>query len=207
MSGEMYKIFRRGKICDRQVDELIGLARGLVADGLINKAEAEYLQKWLVAHADVTDNPIVANLRGRVDQMLADNIFDADEAAELFDTLEKFSGSDFELGEVLKSTSLPLDVPSPQLSCDGTCFCFTGTFAYGSRAECESAVEGLGAKAGSLTKNTDYLVIGIYATESWMHSAYGRKIERAVEMKREGVPIAIVGETHWSDFIRHVRNS
>ncbi|MER8413933.1 hypothetical protein [Mesorhizobium sp. M1342] len=35
------------RISSRQIDELIGLARGLAADGTINKAEIEFLQKWL----------------------------------------------------------------------------------------------------------------------------------------------------------------
>jgi hypothetical protein len=30
-----------------------------------------------------------------------------------------------------------------------------------------------------------------------MHSAFGRKIEKAVEMRSEGKPIGIVGEAHW----------
>jgi NAD-dependent DNA ligase len=198
MSDEqLHRMFGRARLDDRQLNELIGLAHGIISDGEVNQAEADYLQKWLVANIDVRDNPVVSNLLIRVNDMLADKKLDREEAVELFETLKNFSGGDFELGEVLKSTALPLDAPPPDVLCADRNFCFTGTFAFGSRPECESAVECRGAKVGSLTKSTNYLVIGIYATGSWAHSSFGRKIEKAIEMKSCGVPIAIIGESHW----------
>jgi len=194
-------MFGRARLDDRQINELIGLAHGLIADGTVNQAEAEYLQKWLVANLDISANPISGNLLTRVNQMLADKVLDAEESRELFETLMKFSGGDFELGEVLKSTSLPLDEPPPPMDCARRNFCFTGTFAFGSRGECEKAVVDRGGKAGSLTMKTDYLVIGIYATGSWKHSCYGNKIERAFELRGQGAPVAIVGEQHWRQCI------
>lgn len=202
MSEDLHRIYGRARLDDRQINELIGLAHGLIADGVVNQTEAEYVHKWLVANRDVSDNPVTANLYRRVDAMLADGVLDAEEAEELFETLKKFSGGDFELGEVLKSTGLPLDVPPPKVICPQCQFCFTGTFAFGTRKECEAAVERLGGQCGSLTKNTDYLVIGIYSTGSWKHSSYGLKIEKAMKMKQDGLTVAIVGETHWVDAIR-----
>jgi NAD-dependent DNA ligase len=105
----------------------------------------------------------------------------------------------------LKATSLPLDVPAPEIRFEDTDFCFTGTFAYGCRDDCDRVVENLGGRCGSLTLKTDFLVIGIYATGSWIHSPYGRKIERAVEMKEAGDSIRIVGEQHWSKSINVAR--
>ena len=197
MSEDLYRLYGNKRLSDRQIDELIGLAHGLTADGIINQQEAEYLQKWLVAHTEVRTSPITMNLLSRVNAMLADNHLDAEEAAELLETLKGLSGGDFELGEVLKSTSLPLDKPLPSVVFSGRHYCFTGTFAYGPRTSCEDAVSQLGGICGSLTKKTNYLVIGIYATGSWMHSSFGNKVEKAVTMKQEGVPIQIISEEHW----------
>jgi NAD-dependent DNA ligase len=202
MTDELHRIYGKARLNDRQINELIGLAHGLIADGNVNKSEAEYLQKWLVANREVSDNPITANLLCRVNAMLADGILDTEESQELFDTLQKFSGGDFELGEVLKSCALPLDEPPPQVICPQKTFCFTGTFAFGTRKDCEAAVEKLGGRCGSLTRKTNFLVVGIYTTDSWKHSSYGLKIENAVNMKREGVPICIVSEIHWVDSVR-----
>lgn len=197
MSQPMHRLFNRARLDDRQVNELLGLSHGIIADGKVTLEEAEYLQKWLVANTAVKDNPIVSTLLARVNEMLSDKVLDVEESSELFETLRQFAGGDFEIGELLKSSSLPLDKPQPDIRFDATQFCFTGTFAFGSRKHCEAAVIERGAQAGSLTAKTNYLVIGVYATDSWAHSSYGRKIEKAVHMKSNDSPICIVGEQHW----------
>ena len=189
------------RISSRQIDELIGLARGVAADGQVNQAEAEFVQKWLAANADISDQPVIRTLYHRVNEILADGVLDADEAADLLATLNAFSNRDFELGEVLKAPSLPLCAPPPALTFVDRKYCFTGTFNYGGRRDCEAAVIDRGGIAGSLTQKTDVLVIGVYATESWKHSSFGNKILKAVDMRDEGVPIAIVSEEHWAGFL------
>jgi NAD-dependent DNA ligase len=134
--------------------------------------------------------------------VLADGVLDPDEATDLLEALPRFCAADFEIGETLKSISLPLCEPAPALSFGGSTFCFTGTFAFGSRKDCEKAVIDLGGIPGSLTRTTCYLVIGADATESWAHSSFGRKIEKAVDMRASGVPIAIVGESHWAEHLK-----
>ena len=48
-------------MADRQIDQLIGLTRGIFAEGIVSQAEAEMLQSWLrVNHR--TDNPYVGRL-------------------------------------------------------------------------------------------------------------------------------------------------
>jgi len=74
-------------------------------------------------------------LYSRVNEMLGDGIVDEDERVELFDTLNQFSRQDFELGEVLKPTTLPLCNPAPSLVFLGQRYCFTGTFNFGKRRE------------------------------------------------------------------------
>jgi hypothetical protein len=136
------------RITSRQVDELIGLARGLAADGTINEAEVEFLQKWLAANAAISDQPVIRTLYRRVNEILADGFLDADEHSELLDTLNSFSNRDFELGEVLKPTTLPLCDPAPNLTFAGRLYCFTGTFNYGQRKHCEQAIADRGGASG-----------------------------------------------------------
>jgi len=185
------------RIASRQVDELIGLARGIAADGTINLPEAEFLQKWLAANQAVSDQPMIRVLFQRVSEMLSDNVLDTDESSELLDTLNRFSNRDFELGEVLKSTTLPFCDPAPVLQFENQSYCFTGTFSYGQRKHCEAAVVERGAICSTLTQKTNILVIGLYATESWKHSSFGNKILKATEWRNAGKPIRIVSEQHW----------
>lgn len=195
---ELYNRFGSERISARQIDELTGLARGLCADNVLNQAEVEFLEKWLAANVGITENPVIAALYHRVAEVLSDGIVDAVERQDLLQTLQDFSGNDIELGETLKSSKLPLCEPAPSLTFPGMAYCFTGTFNYGRRPKCEQAVTERGGICGSLTRKTDVLVIGVYATESWKHSAFGHKIIKASEMRDAGVPIAIVSEEHWA---------
>lgn len=201
LSGSQNKRFNQKRVVDRNIDELIGLARGILADGKVDQVEAETLQKWLIAVSGM-EHPMLHNLLVRVNEMLEDGVLDEEESAELFETLNELTGGTFETGEILKSTSLPLDNPEPDINVEGSTFCFTGTFESGTRKEVEAKIEELGGKAVRLNGSTNFLVIGAYATDSWAHSSYGRKIEKALEYKQKGKDVKIVSERHWLKFIK-----
>lgn len=201
MDEPMLNRLNNDRLQSRQVDELIGLARGLVADGSINPGEVEFLRSWLVTNLAVAHQPLIATLYDRVQGILADGQVDAEECADLFAALTNFTAGGAELGEAARSTTLPLCNPAPSLRFDGATYCFTGTFSYGQRKHCEQATAVRGASSGSLTKRTNFLVIGSYATESWKHSSFGNKILKAVEMRNAGAPIRIVSEAHWTTFL------
>lgn len=186
------------RITSRQIDELIGLAHGLAADGDLNQREVEFLQKWLAANLALSQQPLIRTLYNRINAVLADGVLDEDEKSTLLETLNSLSNRDFELGEVMKPASLPLCDPAPALAFEGRVYCFTGTFIFGQRKDCERAVVERGGIAGSLTQKTDVLVIGAYATDSWKHSTFGNKILKASAWRDEGRPIVIVAEQHWS---------
>lgn len=201
MDEKFYNRVGGDRISSRQIDELIGLARGVAADGAINQAEVEFLQKWLAANIEISDQPIIRTLYRRVSEILADGVVDPDEHTELLDTLNGFSNRDFELGEVLKPTTLPLCDPAPILAFADRLYCFTGTFNFGQRKYCEQAIADRGGFSGGLSQKTEVLVIGAYATESWKHSSFGDKIVRATAWRDQGLPISIVAEKHWVRFL------
>lgn len=186
------------RITSRQIDELIGLARGVAADGDLNIAEVEFLQKWLAANMEISQQPLIRTLYHRINEVLLDGQLDDEEKVQILDALNSFSSRDFELGEVLKSSTLPLCDPAPTLSFANKSYCFTGTFIYGQRKACEQAIAERGGQSASLSRKTDFLVVGAYATESWKHSAFGIKIIQACEWRDEGRPISIVSEQHWT---------
>lgn len=196
-----YTQYAHHRLNDRQVTELIGIARGLLIDGHLSDDEIHFLHRWLAANETITGNPLIATLVQRVEETLADGVIDEDERADLHDTLNRLTANDFELGEVLKSTTLPLCDPAPDILFAARRFCFTGTFTFGKRKDCEAAVADRGATTGTLTQKTDFLVIGEYASDAWIHSSYGRKIEKAVDMRDRGFPVRIVSEAHWRRYL------
>ncbi len=194
---DLYTRFNTKNIQDRQIDTLIGISKGMLADGVLVQAEVEFLQTWLVQNS-FTDNPVILNLLDKVDAILSDGLLDKNEAAELFKILQKFTGDECELGELTKTSSLPVNDPMPKLDFPNHSFLFTGTCAYGTRKQCEEAIITLGGSlAKGVNKSLDYLILGSYVTDSWAHESFGRKIEKAMEYRQNGIPLVIVTEDHW----------
>lgn len=189
------------RLRNRQVDELVGMAKGIASDGVLANSELDFLVRWLVANREITQDPLVSALYHQIQAMLADGVFTDEERADLLSILRDFSSHPMEMGEPMLSTAIPFANPLPALIFDGRRYSFTGTFTFGKRDECEAAVLQRGSVAGSLTKNTDILVVGHYATESWLHSSYGLKIIKAKGMQDKGHHIAIVPEVHWASHL------
>jgi hypothetical protein len=102
------------------------------------------------------------------------------------------------------SSELPLDNPLPEkVVFSGNEFVPTGRFAFGTRQKVFEAISSLNGipKDGFPAQSTRYLVIGVFASRDWYHTNYGRKIERAVELRAEGHPITILSEEHWRSFL------
>ena len=195
---DLFTRFNCKSIDDRQIDTLIGLSKGLLADGKVDQLEAEFLLNWLVQSRQANDNPIVINLLTKVSLMLEDDVLDDEESLELMRLLKQISGETSEFGELAKTTSLPIDNPAPEIIFENRSFLFTGTCAFGTRKQCQGAIQSLGGMiAKSVTKKLDYLVLGTYVTDSWIHENFGRKIEKAMLYRNEGIPVAIVTEEHW----------
>jgi hypothetical protein len=78
MSGEagdqFYNQVGNLRISSRQIDELIGIARGLTAEGKVNDTEIEFLQKWLAANSVISDQPVIRELYRRVSEMLSHGV-------------------------------------------------------------------------------------------------------------------------------------
>ena len=194
--------FRGAELAKMATERLAGVAEGIIADGRLEQSEVETFHKALV-RASQTPSPLVITLLEKTEEILADGVVDADEARELFDLLQKFVGDDSELGELAKPTNLPLCDPAPTVVLEGKNFCLTGTYEFGNRKACQTAVTDAGGGVTSgVTKNTDYLVIGHYVTSSWKHEKFGTKIEQAMGYRqRFGVP-QIISEAHWQSRIR-----
>jgi len=187
------------RLTDRVIDELIGMARIVIMDGVVLAEEARFIASWLERNRAVADAWPARILYERIREMLADGVLDGDEQAELLDTLHELTGSGAVPDDATSvSTDLPLDRPEPAIVFDARVFCFTGKFVHGTRAECQAAVTVRGAEVqAGPTRDTHYVVVGAVGSRDWIHSSYGRKIEKAVSLRSAGSPLAIVSEPHW----------
>jgi NAD-dependent DNA ligase len=181
---------------ERDTENLLGLARGLTADGQLDEAETACLVDWLNKHAHASRTWPAKVVYERVARALEDGVIDAEERQELFELLRQMVGPDYP--GAMASTELPFADPSVQVFHSGFSFCATGKFAYGPRNLVEKEIEKRGGFVhGMVTLGTDYLIIGSVGSRDWKHSCYGNKIEKAATYREKGSRIAIVGEDRW----------
>ena len=185
---------------------LQGIFHGLLADDVLSDIEIKRLSDWL------DDNDILAGsypydeIRSLITAVLADGIITEDERKQLFlfmsdfiDTKESYNISQPEI-DTLKSQYNISGICSiqPDITIEGKLFCFTGASSRGTRNEIASVIEEHGGLFNkSVIKKTDFLIVGDDGNPCWAFSCYGRKVERAVELRKTGSKIQIV---HESDF-------
>jgi len=192
------KQIRSKRIIDRDINTLIGLSMGIVSDGEIVKEEAEYLLGWLIQSECRVQIPLVSDLRIFVQTALESGSFSKSDSLELYEVLLKLTGEGSDHGELAKPSTIPLCDPAPDLVFMGKIYVFTGKFNYGTRDQCHLSTASLGAICSTrVTRKLDYLVIGSYVTDSWMHESFGNKIIKAMNYRNDGQDIAIVSENTW----------
>jgi hypothetical protein len=198
------RAFNGARLSERALDELIGICKGVIADGSVVTEEARFLSGWMEANRETAGHWPASVLYRRLKEMLIDQKLDPSEQAELLDLLREFTGSGIPTSAYVEnhSSSLPLTKPAPEIQFPDRLFCLTGKFVHGTRNHCESLILAKGGKPqGYITTATDYLVIGLVGSSDWIHSTHGRKIEYAIELRESGRPIAIVSEDHWLRFL------
>lgn len=186
------------RIQDRLIDELIGICRGVIANGIVDEQEALFLGRWIENHRDISGRWPVNVLYARLTDMLKDGALSRDEQKELLETLQEITGETTMYVESNRSTTLPLDKPPPVVEIKDKTFCLTGRFVFGSNLDCEETIIDLG---GSVVlapgQETDFLVIGELCSADWAHTSFGRSIERAVDLQTQGHRLRIISEEHW----------
>ena len=198
------RFFNEARIDRRSADALVGLAAGIVSDGVVTLKAAIFLEEWIAKNLLHLEDPVVNILYRRLSNMLSDGILDAEESRELLAMLQNFSGLSLSQGKAENKASeasfttpndLPFNMPVPEIVWAERLFVFTGVMAYGPRKNCQALIEERGGLiGGGINKKTHYLVVGSVGNDQWRHSSYGLKIMRAVELRESGSPVASIGE-------------
>ncbi len=185
---------------DRDISEMLGLVKGILVDGEVNEKKTFALRRWIKAHPDVTGKWPGDALNAMLKRILADGIVTNEECEDLMELLSGMVGGEAGIiGGGNAATSLPLDIPAPKIIFPCQVFVFTGKFAFGPRSACEELTQDAGGICEeNVTRRTRYLVIGTFGSRDWIHTPYGRKIEKAIEYRAEGQSIYIICEDHWA---------
>lgn len=198
-------VFHAARRTLRDASELLGLAKGVLADGVVNETEAAFFANYVLAHPEIEGDPVLRLLAQRVRHIFVDGIVDAEEREELRVLMQDLVGgrASLTLG-YNAATELPLDKPAP-LMCYGRdeVYVFTGRFAYGTRRQCQQEVLDRQSEVeDNVTRRTTFLVIGSFGSSDWTTNSYGTKIRRAVELREGGFAVRLVSEDHWASNLR-----
>lgn len=178
---------------------LRGICEGILADGVVNDEEVRAFNGWVQRVALAQPVWPLTDILERLRRIFADGVIDDEERQEMKAVMESLCGrgAEREAGEAAQG--LPLDDPAPEIVFPSREFVVTGEFAFGKRSKVLEAMiaRGAVAKDAAPARSTNYLVIGAMASGQWKHESFGRKIQRAKELKEGGTGILIISEAHW----------
>lgn len=191
------------------LQRLHALVGGIASDGVISVQEMRGLSEWLSEHEHLKTCWPYDEIETMTTRVLADGHIDPSEQRMLLDFFTEFLAVLDERTIVKPVVSEGIDKPftalcamAPTVTFAGSTFCFTGASAKYKRADFERIVKDLGGEPVSgVSAKLNYLVIGADGNPSWAFACYGRKVEKAVELRKKGVRIVIIHENDFHDAV------
>jgi hypothetical protein len=183
---------------ERGVDEFIGLCKGMMADGVLQKTEIAFLEQWINLNPDCTDFWMIQAVYERLEDIFQDGGVSEDERQDMEQLINKVIG-DITFPENPVS-NLPFEEPEPDITFKKKRYSFTGVFISGSRNWCIEQIR----KRGGIYKQrppSDYLVVGSIASRDWKHTSYGTKISDAINKNPK---TKLVSEEHWGKNLNRI---
>lgn len=189
------------------LQRLHGLLGAIAADGEITQEELQGLSDWLAEHDHLRTCWPYDEVDSLVTAVLRDKKIDPAEHKMLMEFFGEFTA-------VLDNTTI-VNPPSsdgvtvsgicavcPEIRFDGATFCLTGASNNYTRKAFTDLIVGLGGQVSNGVSNgVDYLIIGAAGNPCWAFACYGRKVEKAVQLRKQGAALLIVHETDFLDAV------
>jgi hypothetical protein len=191
---------------------LQGLCHGILADGQIKDTEVKKLDEWLEHHDHLNTYYPYDEIYTLITNVLADGKIDDGERKQLMAYFNEFVKlTDEELNQRIATEISEIKINgictvNPQVNFDGNSFCLTGLFSRGTRKELELEIQNLGGHInGDVTQKTNYLIVGDSGNPCYAFACYGRKVEKAINMRKQGRNISLIHEFDFWDVIEDSR--
>lgn len=204
------KQLRSSEYFDRttaDLQRLHAIIGGIVADSRVLEGELRGLSAWLQDHEHLKTCWPYDEIDSLITGVMADQRIDEREHKMLKDFFSEFVAI---LDErtivsppVLESGAVVgLCAVCPDIVFTGSKSCFTGASSRYTRSQLAEKVSRLGGEfVPALSAKVTYLVIGADGNPCWAYACYGRKVERAVELRKAGARLAIVHENDFHDAV------
>ncbi|MDD5300637.1 MAG: BRCT domain-containing protein [Gallionella sp.] len=189
------------------LQRLHAMLGGIVADGHISEEELRGLSSWLQDHEHLKTCWPYDEIESLIIAVLADKKIDEQEHKMLKDFFSEFIA--VLDGRTIVSPSISEDVTlvglcavCPEIEFEGSKFCFTGASTRYTRSQLAEIVNRLGGEVvPSMSAKVSYLIIGADGNPCWAYACYGRKVEKAVELRKSGTRLLIVHENDFHDAV------
>ena len=182
----------------QSLGELLGLARGVLADQELSDSEIKFLHEWLEDRYHMTASFPGNVIHKRIKEVLEDGVITEEERSHLVDTLTMLVEDRLEdLAEQVDLTELWFDDVG-LIDFNKTRFCLTGNFVYGPEEMCKSEIEKRGGVVNeSVGDEVQYLVVGGLGVDEWRSGGLGAEIEKAMRLRAKDSTVKIIPEDSW----------
>ena len=190
------------------IQQLEGILHGIMADNVITDEEVLQLREWMDDHDFLCGTYPFDEIYSLLVAAREDGIISEDERnmlkaffATFIDTRESYNISEFDVKALQEKYTIGgICATDPDISFKDKTFCFTGESKKARRAEIAQAIEQAGGIFNNnVVKKTDYLIVGADGNPCWAFACYGRKVEKAVELRKAGAHIVVVNELDFWD--------
>ncbi len=188
---------------------LQGICHGILADGVINDEEIVNLQNWIDENEHLAKYYPYDEIRSLLVTILQDGIIEEHERKMLLALLNDFvfiqddqvrQKIEEELSDVKLISGLCTFDPSVEF--ENHYFCITGTLTRGNRGDLVNQIISAGGSyVNNVSSKTNYLVVGDSGNPAWAFACYGRKVEKAIKLRKDGQNIMIVHEFDFWDIL------
>ena len=186
----------------QSLGELLGLARGLMADQELTDSEIHFLNEWLDERHSMTSSFPGNVIHERIKDVLEDGVVTEEERSHLVDTLNMLIEDRLEdLAEQVDLTELWFDDVG-LIDFNKARFCLTGNFVYGPEDVCKTAIEQRGGiVTPSVGDESHFLVVGGLGVDEWRNGGLGAEIELAMRLRATGKSVKIIPEDSWVAYL------
>ncbi|KIQ93388.1 DNA polymerase III subunit epsilon [Anoxybacillus thermarum] len=190
------------------IQQLQGILHGILADNVLNEAEIEQLCSWIDDHDFLKGTYPFDEIHSLLVSVKQDGIISDDEKnllkaffANFVDTRASYNVHEFEVKALQSQYSISgICAVCPEITFENKVFSFTGASTRATRNEIAKIIQNMGGIFNNnVTKDTNYLIVGGDGNPCWAFACYGRKVEKAIELRKKGTPIIIVHENDFWD--------
>lgn len=187
------------------IQRLHGLLHGVLADGVITDEEIRKLSDWVSENEHIRGCFPFDEIDSLITVILSDGKIEDEERTLLKEFLEGF----IVVGDVKKEkvcakllTLSGVCAMCPEIIFEDKLFCLTGESPRATKMDISLKIENVGGKIiDNVRKDLDYLIVLADGNSCWAFSCYGRKVEKAMKYRKDGLHIVIAHENDLWDAI------